>query len=190
MRAEVEHHLLLATPKHHGVGESGATRDDLDGAATGVVQTPPLEEPSIRIPGPIGHGAVYDCGPKPDEDHHGDQTTAFCYTAHDNGSRDGTELHLARGCEPTSLLARWLCTVRAYLVERIQQFGNQRAAGAGMRKYTLQAKLIQVSDEAIGGWTKSERVSPKVPLKGDDRGREHAGPDEGEGRLSASKTRV
>lgn len=59
-----------------------------------------------------------------------------------------------------------------------------------MREDAFETKLVQVANEAICGGAKSERVTPKVPLEGDDRGREHAGPDEGEGRLSASKTGV
>jgi hypothetical protein len=92
--AKVEHHLLLATSEDHGVSQSGASRNNFDGAATGVVESTPLEEPSVDVPSPVCDGAVYDCGPEPDEDHHGDQATALGNTTDDNGSSDGAELHL------------------------------------------------------------------------------------------------
>lgn len=72
MRAEVEHHLLLATSEDHRVGQSCATRDDLDGTTTSVIEATPCEEPAVCVPSPVCDRAVYDRGPEPDEDHHGD----------------------------------------------------------------------------------------------------------------------
>jgi hypothetical protein len=59
------------------------------------VHASPLEEPSVCVPGPVCDRAVHDCGPKPDEDHHRDQATAFSNATDDNGSSDSAELHLA-----------------------------------------------------------------------------------------------
>lgn len=94
MGSEVEHHLLLTTSKNPRVGEGGQTRDDLDGASSGVIETTPLEEPSIDVPGPARDRAVYNCSPEPDEDHHGYQSTALGDGTNDNRSGDGAELHL------------------------------------------------------------------------------------------------
>jgi hypothetical protein len=79
---------------------------------------------------------------------------------------------------------------RAYLVERVQQFRDQGASRARSAQDALEAKLVEVADEAVCRGAKGERVAPEVPLEGDDGGREHAGPDHGQGRLSAGKTRV
>lgn len=94
MGAEVEHHLFLATSEDHGVGQRCASRDNLDGTTTGVIKTTPHEEPAVDVPGPVCDGAVYDSGPEPDEDHHGDQATALSNTTDDDGSSDGAELQL------------------------------------------------------------------------------------------------
>jgi hypothetical protein len=80
--------------------------------------------------------------------------------------------------------------VKAYLVERVEELRNQRGALAGSTKYTLESEPVKVADEAIGRGAKSKRVSPEIPLECDDGGREHAGPDHGEGRLSARKTGI
>jgi hypothetical protein len=80
--------------------------------------------------------------------------------------------------------------IAAYLVEGVEKLGNQRGALAGGTKHTLETEPVEAADEAVGRGTESERVTPEVPLEGDDGSGEHAGPDEGEGRLSASKTRV
>lgn len=94
MRAKVKHHLLLAASKNHGVGQSCASRDDFDGTAASIVESTPHEEPAIGVPGPVSDGTVYDCGPEPDEDHHGNQATALSNAADDNGSSNSAELHL------------------------------------------------------------------------------------------------
>lgn len=94
MGTEVEHHLLLATSKNHGVGQSGATRDDFDGTSTSIIKATPHEKPAVDVPRPVCDRAVYDCGPEPNEDHHGDQATALGNATDDNGSSDGAKLHL------------------------------------------------------------------------------------------------
>lgn len=94
MRAEVQHHLLLAATENPRVGEGRHSGYNLDGASASVVQSTPGEEPSFRTPGPARYGAVDDCSPDPDEDHHRNQASAFGNSSDDNGSGDGTELHL------------------------------------------------------------------------------------------------
>jgi len=92
--AEVEHHLLLAASEDHRVGEGGTSRNDLDRATTGVIKTTPHEKPAVCVPCPACDGAVYDCGPEPDEDHHRDQATALSNATDDNGGGDTAKLHL------------------------------------------------------------------------------------------------
>ena len=94
MRAEVEHHFLLATTEDPRVGERRHTGADLDGTSTSIVQTTPLEEPPVHVPCPACNGAVYECSPYPDKNHHGDQTATFGNGSDDNGGGDGAELHL------------------------------------------------------------------------------------------------
>lgn len=59
-----------------------------------------------------------------------------------------------------------------------------------MAEDALETKLVEVADEAIGRRAKGKRVTPEIPLESDDGCGEHADPDKGERRLSASKTRV
>lgn len=92
--AEVEHHLLLAAAKDPGIGERRKTGDNLDGTSASIVQHTPLESPAVDVPHPACNGAVYDRGPEEDEDHHGNETSAFGDTSDDNGGSDGAELHL------------------------------------------------------------------------------------------------
>ena len=94
VRAEVEHHLLLAATEDHRVGEGGATGNNLDGSSTSVIEASPLEEPAVCVPGPVCDGAVYDGGPEPNEDHHGNKTTALSNATDDDSSSNGAELHL------------------------------------------------------------------------------------------------
>ncbi len=55
----------------------------------------------------------------------------------------------------------------------------------------MEAKVVQVADEAVGGGrAEGERVTPKVPLEHDDAEGHHAHPDHGQGRLSAGEARV
>ena len=96
MRAEVEHHLLLAPSENPRIGKCGQTRADFDRTSTSIVQTSPLEEPSVDVPCPAGERAVYNGSPAPDEDHHGDEATTLSDTTDDDSSGDGTELHLQR----------------------------------------------------------------------------------------------
>lgn len=77
------------------------------------------------------------------------------------------------------------------LVESVEQLGNQRTTGAGSAQRPHETELVQVANEAIGGvCAEGQRVAPEVPLESDDRGRGHAGPDHGEGGLSARETGV
>ena len=51
--------------------------------------------------------------------------------------------------------------------------------------------MMEVSDEAIcSGRRESQRVTPEIPLEGDDRERCHTGPNQTQGRLSPCKTGV
>ena len=77
-----------------------------------------------------------------------------------------------------------------YLVERVQKLRDQRASRARSTEHALETELVKVSNKAICRRTKRKRVSPEVPLEGDDGSRKHASPNEGQSRLSASKTRV
>lgn len=96
MRAEVEHHLLLTTSEDHGVGQSAATGGDFDRASTSVIETTPRKKPAIDIPRPVCDRAVYDGGPEPDEDHHGNQATALGDGTDNDSRRDTAKLHLLR----------------------------------------------------------------------------------------------
>ena len=92
--AEVQHHLLLASAKNHGVCESRATGDDFDRSSTGVVEDTPRESPAVDIPDPARDWAVDNRCPAEEEDHHWDQATALGDgTSQDSGS-NGAELHL------------------------------------------------------------------------------------------------
>jgi hypothetical protein len=81
--------------------------------------------------------------------------------------------------------------VYTYLVEGIQQVGNQRGSRARIRQNLHQTKVAQVSNEPIGGRRReSQRVSPEIPLESHDTHGTHASPDHAKGRLAASETGV
>lgn len=96
MRSEVQHHLLLAFPKDHGIGQGRHARADFDRASTGIVHDTIFESPTVGVPGPTGNGVVDQGGPeeRPDEEGH-ESASLGDSTCHD-GSRDTTELHLSR----------------------------------------------------------------------------------------------
>ncbi len=51
--------------------------------------------------------------------------------------------------------------------------------------------MVEITDEAAGALSREcERVTPEVPLKGDDGEGSHTGPDHAEGRFSTSQTGV
>ena len=56
-----------------------------------------------------------------------------------------------------------------YLVEGVEEFRNQRRARGWCTKSLHETKLLQVADEAVGCVVgESQRVSPEIPLEGDD----------------------
>lgn len=146
---EVEHHLLLASTENHGVGKCRHTRGNFDGTTSGVVEHSPLEGPSVGIPHPVGNRAVHDGGPAEDENHCRHDAAALGDGTHDNGSGNGGELQL---------------------VEGVQQIGNQDTALRRVAQGVHETELFQVTNEwVVGGVSaESERVAPKVPLKGHD----------------------
>lgn len=46
--------------QHERHSESGGSGRDVDGRASGKVKAAKLEGPSVRVPGPVGDGVVYD----------------------------------------------------------------------------------------------------------------------------------
>lgn len=59
--------------------------------------------------------------------------------------------------------------VDAYLVESVEELRNQGGARRRCTKSLHETEFLQVTDEAIGSEVReSQRVSPKVPLEGDD----------------------
>lgn len=121
VRAEVEHHLLLALAEHKRVGEHGHAGGDLDGPAAGVVHDAVHEAPAVGIPGPAGDGVVDDRGPAEGPDEEGQDTAALGHGAYLDGGCDGAELHL---------------------VEGVEQGRHQRRARTGLPKGVLQAEVV------------------------------------------------
>ena len=97
MGAEVDQHLLLPTPEHHAVGESGHARANFDGASASIIHDAVVESPARGVPGPASNGAVDERSPEEYEDHHGHEAAAFSDGTGDNSSRSSGELHLGEG---------------------------------------------------------------------------------------------
>lgn len=149
VRAEVEHHLLLAASENHGVGERRHTRDNLDGSTTGVVEDTPAEGPTARSPHPASDGAVDERGPDEGENEERHEAAALSDGTCDNGGGNGAELHL---------------------VESEEKVGDECRAGTGYGESVHETKFPEVADEAVcRGLAECERVSPEVPLEADDR---------------------
>lgn len=80
---------------------------------------------------------------------------------------------------------------RKYLIESIKNIRDQRRTRARISQSLHQAKVAQISDISIGGGRgKSQRITPEVPLEGNNRERGHTGPDHTQSGLSTSKTGV
>lgn len=78
-----------------------------------------------------------------------------------------------------------------YLVESVEEIGDQRATRARCAQCVHQSKLPQVANEAVGCILReAERVSPEVPLKRDDRARSHTGEYHAQSGLSSCQSRV
>lgn len=149
VRAEVEHHLLLATAENHRVGKRRHTRNDLDGSAAGVVENAPAEGPTARSPNPTCDRAVDECGPDEGEDEERHEAATLSDSACNNGGGDGAELHLVEGEE---------------------KVGDECRAGTGHSESVHETEFPEVADEAVcRGLAECERVSPEVPLEADDR---------------------
>ena len=99
VRAEVEHHLLLATSENHRVGECRHSRNDFDGSTTGIVKNAPAESPAARSPYPACDWAVDKGGPQEDEHEERHEATTLRDSTSNNGGGDSAELHLVEGEE-------------------------------------------------------------------------------------------
>ena len=59
--------------------------------------------------------------------------------------------------------------VNSYLVESVEEFRNQRRARRRCTESLHETEFLQVADEAVGCVVgESQRVSPEIPLEGDD----------------------
>lgn len=80
---------------------------------------------------------------------------------------------------------------RSYLVEGVEELGNQGGTGRWCPERVAEAEVVEVADEAVcGGAAESQRVAPEVPLEDNDAEGHHDHPDERQGRLSAGETGV
>lgn len=79
----------------------------------------------------------------------------------------------------------------AYLIKCVEKIRDQRAALTWVTKGFHETELVKVADESICCLVaESKRVTPKVPLEGNNRRRSHAHPDHGQRRLPASQAGV
>ena len=99
MRAEVEHHLLLAAAEHHRVRERRHARADLDGPAARVVHHAVQEAPARRVPGPACDRAVHERGPQERPDHGGHEPASLGHGPDGDGAGDHAELHLGESAD-------------------------------------------------------------------------------------------
>jgi hypothetical protein len=94
MRPEIQHHPLLSSAKNPRVCQRRHARSNLDRSTSRIVKPAPFVEPAIDIPCPTCHRAVYNCGPKEGEDHHGNEAAALGNCTDNDGGCNGAELHL------------------------------------------------------------------------------------------------
>lgn len=160
MRAEVDHHFLLTSAEDHGVGESREARNDFHGSSTSIVQDAIVEGPAVDVPYPTGYRAVDKGGPEEHEDHEREHATSFGDGSSSDGGGDGTELQL---------------------IETVQEFWDQGRSRAGCAEGVDQTEVVEITDEAVGSLSgEGERITPEVPLKGDDGEGCHTGPNHAE----------
>lgn len=89
--------VAAALAEHHRVGQSSGAGGNVDGGATGKVETSHLVRPAARIPSPAGDGVVDDGGPDKHEDNAGQHTAALSDCASGEGDGDGREHALVDG---------------------------------------------------------------------------------------------
>ena len=189
VRAEVEHHLLVAAAQDPRVGQSRHTGANLDRTTTRVVENTVLEGPAVGTPGPAGKRAVDESGPDKDKDHGRNDTTTLSNSTNHEGSRHAQELHLR------PQLAAGYFTLQsfnvAYLVERVEKLRDERGAGRLIAEDALETELVEVADIAVRrGRAESKRITPEVPLENNNAVGHHDNPDERESRFSPGETGV
>lgn len=158
--------VTLAADK--SVGKSTGTRGHVDGTTTGIVKVTQAGKPSVRVPGPAGNGGVDNGQPDEEVKHHGAESGALVGTTDHN--------HTSNGSEHT-------------LVDHVEDIGH-RGNNGGSTQAVLEAKVVKVTNELVGGVGESQRVAPEEPLEGNE-GRTHdGGPQQGHGVLLAGQSRV
>lgn len=78
-----------------------------------------------------------------------------------------------------------------YLVERVQQFRNQRGPGRRNCECVPETEVVKIADEAVGRYAaECQGVPPEIPLEYDDTEGHHTHPDQGQCRLSSRQPGV
>ena len=78
-----------------------------------------------------------------------------------------------------------------YLIEAVQELGDQRRARTWRTERIHEAKVSEVANESAGpAGGESQRVAPKVPLERNDGERCHTTPDQTERRFPSCKARI
>ena len=90
----------LAGTDHHGKGQGGITRGDVDHGAAGEVQDPQFIEPAALAPDPVGQRIIDQGDPDEAEEQEGLEAHPFYEGPGDQGRGDHREHHLEGGEEP------------------------------------------------------------------------------------------
>ena len=185
MGAEVEHHLLLTLSQDHAICQSRQSGSDLDGPAAGIVHDTVGVAPSVYVPRPAGDWVINQGCPEEGPDQERKEAASFSYSARNDSSCDSAELHLDQ------LDCRCFQCEETYLIESVEQGGDQGRTGTRLTKRAPEPEMVQIADKAIRGSRREGKgIAPEVPLDIDDGAGGHTRPHHGKSRLSSSKTRV
>lgn len=89
VRTEVDHEVFLSWAQEIGDDKSRESRQDFDGATTGVVQNAPFVGPTVGVPYPARYGTVDQSHPAKGEGYEGQYTATFTNCANVNARSDG-----------------------------------------------------------------------------------------------------
>jgi hypothetical protein len=139
-----------AFPEHQRSNERRDARIDMHNGAAREIQRTHLPDEATDSPYPVAHGVIHKCGPEQGEHDERHEAHALRERADDQRRRDDREHHL----EDHERLVR----------------NCGRVIRIGIQADALQAKPVQVPDEALDVRTERQAVAPQDPLNADQTG--------------------
>jgi hypothetical protein len=178
--------VTLAVTQDERVCQCSRTRRDMDRITSSEIQAAKNVEPAGRVPGPASDGVVDDSGPDEHEDDTGKEAAAL---SNSTDCKSNT-VSVSTLSESWERLQNSRNSGEHPLVHCIQEIGDSVTSHRGLGKDVHEAEVVKSTDELAGLVGEGKRVAPEEPLERDNSGGHDGEPDEGQGRLASSQTRV